>query len=111
MNNNFKHGDIFYVNNGHWYGLYVNYNNQHCVYMYNPDDAFEILMRKRLETINSYRSIIMVDEDCFEGMVNTHHGNIFDISEEEVEKAKLKYEKVLQTHNKLDKYLVGDDKE
>lgn len=107
MENNYRHGDIFYVVNGHWYGVYVNYNNQPYVYIYDPSDVDKTLEHKRLEILKEYRNIIQVGEDYFEDVVSTYQGNIFDMSKNNINKLKKDYEEALYVQNNIDNYFKG----
>ena len=96
MEKNCEHGDIFYVRNGHWYGLYT--ENKEPSFIIYPEDLCRVVKFKNFEPLKYGSRIHKIHED--------HHfydndivilGNIFKLAEEYVEEAKIAYDKAVET--------------
>lgn len=107
MQDNLKHGDIFYVLNGHWYGLYTE-SNEPSIIVY-KNDLSMVVKLKDFSPLKYGEKLIKVEENHFDNMDISIIGNIFKLAEESIEEAKIIYEKTLETCVNLEDLILVKD--
>lgn len=108
MSNDFKHGDIFYVRNGHWYGLYTE-SNEPSIIVY-KNDLSMVVKLKDFSPLKYGEKLIKVEENHFDNMDISIIGNVFKLAEEAIEEAKIKYEEAVETCSNLEDIILVKDK-
>lgn len=109
MSNDFKYGDIFYVRNGHWCGLYI-HRNEPKIIIYNDEDLNRVIKLKDFKPLKYGRKTIEVREDTFETKDIIILGNVFELAKEALEEAKIKYEEAVETCSNLEDFISVKDK-
>lgn len=110
MSNNFKHGDIFYVTDGSWDGIYLNYDGQPYIYTYDSHHIYNLMYYKNFNILRLYQNIIKVEEDTLKNLNTEYKGNIFEISKNNIAYTKEEYEEALYNHYNIRSFFTGDDK-